>query len=186
VQAVADELGVTRAAIYHYVDDVEELRRIAAYARMSDFAGLADEDRSWQAWLRDYARATRAWRIAHGDPYVQLSLTTPETHWFLVIVDRAIDILVNAGFPERRARFAFQFLVGVVWINVQDELNWRQSPKERPPVRNLPKDLGGLHDLPHIRAALKEPTWWGNWDDRFERELDWVILALETELGSLK
>lgn len=154
VQAVADALGVTRAAIYHYVSDVEELRRIAAYARMSGFATLADEDRSWQDWLRDFAHATRAWRLAHGEPYVQLTLGLPETQAFVVIVDRAIRLLVDAGFTERRARHAFQYLAGVVWINAQDELNARTTPT----------------------------TWWGDPTDRFTRELDWTILALEHDL----
>ena len=160
VQAVADALGVTRAAIYHYVDDVEELRRIAAYAPVSPFSVLGDaHEGSWQDWLRDFARAARAWRLAHGEPYLQLTFDLPETSWFLVIVDRAIARLVDAGFPERRARHAFQFLGGVLWINAQDELNAR---------------------------APADATWFGDPDERFEREIDWVILALERELEGLR
>lgn len=154
VQAVADALGVTRAAIYHYVHDVEELRRIAAYSPVSPFAVPADGHTSWQDWLRDFARAARAWRLAHGERYLPLTFDLPETSWFLGVVDRAVARLVDAGFPERHARQAFQFLAGVVWINAQDELG-----------------TGG-------------PT--GDPDGRFEREIDWVIVALEHDLEELR
>lgn len=186
VQAVADELGVTRAAIYHYVDDVDELRRLAAYARGAPFAALVDgEVGSWQDWLRDFARATRAWRLAHGEPYLVLSLEGPGTNQFLIVIDRAIGVLIGAGFAPGRARYAFQFLVGMVWINAQDELTDRAAaPRDRPPLRAMPRDRSKLPDLPNIRAAAEEVTWWGDPDERFERELDWVINALEQEVGS--
>jgi len=159
VQAVADELGVTRAAIYHYIDDVDELRRMAAYARGAPFVALLEDDeRSWQDWLRDFARATRAWRLAHGEAYLVLSLEGPGANQFRVVIDRAIGVLTGAGFTPRRARYAFKFLVGMVWINAQDELT--------------------------DRAAAEEVTWWGDPDQRFERELEWVIQALEQEVES--
>ena len=154
VQAVADALGVTRAAIYHYVNDVEELRRIAALAPVAFLAGDAEGDTSWQDWLRVFARAARAWRLSHGEPYLRLTLDLPETGWLHEVVDRAVARLVDAGFPERRARHAFQFLAGVVWINAQDEL------------------------------GTGYPA--GDPDERFEREIDWVILALERELDGLR
>jgi AcrR family transcriptional regulator len=158
VQAVADELSVTRAAIYHYVDDVEELRRLAAYASAAPFAALLDgEVERWQDWLRDFARATRSWRLAHGEPYLVLSLEGPGTNQFLAVIDRAIGVLIGAGFAPDRARYAFKFLIGMVWINAQDELTDRA-------------------------AAAEELTWWGDPDERFERELDWVIHALEQEV----
>jgi AcrR family transcriptional regulator len=186
VQAVADQLGVTRAAIYHYVADVEELRRIAAYGRISPFAVLADEDRSWQEWLRDFARAGRRWRLRHGEVHPRLSLDLPGMDWFLVIVDRVIDVLVEAGFSEQRARHAFQFLGGVLWINTQDELN---ALTAEPPPLLKPRPEGypdGFPDLPHIRSATEDTTWWSDPDERFEREIDWVIAALESELEQQK
>ena len=158
VQAVAAALGVTRAAIYHYVDDVEELRRLAAYARGAPIAAvLEDEGRSWQDRLRDFARATRAWRLAHGEPYLVLSVDGLGTGPFLTVIERAIDVLIEAGFSPGRARHAFQFLVGMVWINAQDELTERPDPKA---------------------------AWWLDPDERFERELEWVIQALEQEVES--
>jgi AcrR family transcriptional regulator len=157
VQAVADALGVTRAAIYHYVGDVEELRQLAAYAGDPPLPATAadDADRSWQDRLRDFARATRAWRLDHGEPYLVLAVDGPGTDRFATVIDRAIGVLVEAGFSPGRARHAFQFLVGVVWINAQDELT----------------------DRPGGTAA-----WWLDPDARFERELDWVIHALEQEV----
>jgi AcrR family transcriptional regulator len=154
VQAVADALGVTRAAIYHYVDDVEELRRLAAYTPVAFLADPADDATSWQEVLRAFARAARAWRLAHGEPYLRLTLDLPETAWFERVVDRAVARLVGAGFPERRARHAFRFLAGVVWINAQDQLS--------------------------------APWPAGDPDERFAREVDWVILALERDLEELR
>lgn len=184
VQAVADELGVTRAAIYHYVDGVDDLRRLAAYETVPRFAVLRGDHQSWHDWVRAFARACRAWRLEQGDVLLQVTVDPAQLDWFLVIVDEGIDVLVRAGFSEVGAGHALHFVGGVVWINTQDEIIARSSPDGRhPQASEVARTVADQdHELSHVRrnvtgVAFADP------DARFERELRWVIDALEVELA---
>jgi len=187
VQAVAAELGVTRAAIYHYVADADELRRMAAVANLAPFGLADDHSRSWQDALRHFAHTGHDWRMAHGVADLVVHLDLVETQWFLVLVDRVIGVLVDAGFDNDRAVEAFQFLVGTMWINTQDELMARSDPHGQHP-QDADYDAHppqNLRDLTYLqtkaaRSLFREPK------ARFERELEWVIRALEAELADTK
>jgi AcrR family transcriptional regulator len=184
VQAVADELGVTRAAIYHYVDGADDLLRLTALETLTPFDDLEKaDDVHWDGWLRAFADACRTWRLEQADVLRKVSFDITELNWFLGILDRGIEVLVDAGFSESRAGHALHFISGLVWINTQDELLARDAPDGRHPQAVVMEQTVDRSDLAlrHIhhgvdRAAFMDP------DARFEREISWAIDALRLQL----
>ena len=132
VQAVADHLGVTRAAVYYYVSSSEELRRIAAHRLLPSFDVMTGEHATWQEWLRSFAAAGRQWRLANADLVAQVAIPMSQLPSLLVVVDEGIEILEAAGFPTERAGHALQFIGSILWINSQDEVVARQSGGHHP------------------------------------------------------
>lgn len=184
VQAVARRLGVTRAAVYRYVASTDELRRLTARAKATwpEFAGAHLTD--WREWLDAFARALRAWRIANAEVGEYLYVAGEVVHGsaFLEITEEGLGRLVSAGFPEDRAARALHFVVGMVWINTQDQLMAMRSPDGRhPQEREL---LSATEGLPLARHMIHELGVLSSADERFETELRWVIAALEAELAA--
>jgi AcrR family transcriptional regulator len=184
VQAVADHLGVTRAAVYYYVSSTEELRRIAAHRLLPAFDVLAGDHATWQEWLRAFAEAGRRWRLANADLMAEVWVPMAELPSLLVVADEGIEVLVAAGFPAMRAAHAIQFVVGLVWINTHDEIVARSSPEGRHPqgariTQTVAEADLGLRHIPVEAAQLA----FGDPDARFQRELGWAIGALEAELA---
>lgn len=184
VQAVADHLGVTRAAVYHYVESTEELRRLAAYGLLPSFDLIVGERDTWQDWLRAFAAAGRNWRLQNAHLLTQVSVGVSELPWMLVVIDEGIDRLMKAGFTTERAGSALQFVGGLLWINSHDEIVARQSPGGRHPqavamARSVHRsDLNLKHIPDNVEIlAFSDP------DGRFHREVEWAIAALELELA---
>jgi hypothetical protein len=80
-----------------------------------------------------------------------------------------------------------QFIAGLVWINTQDELVASRSPGGRHPqavklgTSLEHSDLELHHLTPELaERAFRDP------DARFQREIDWAITALESELAHLR
>jgi AcrR family transcriptional regulator len=184
VQAVADHLGVTRAAVYHYVESTEELRRLAAYGLLPSFELIVGDLDTWQDWLRAFAAAGRSWRLQHAHLLAQVSVGVSELPWMLVVIDEGIDRLMKAGFTSERAGHALQFVGGLLWINSHDEIVARQSPGGRHPQavameRSLHRsDLNLRHIPDNVELlAFSDP------EGRFRREVEWAISALELDLA---
>jgi AcrR family transcriptional regulator len=184
VQAVADHLGVTRAAVYYYVSSSEELRRIAAHRLLPSFDVMTGEHATWQEWLRSFAAAGRQWRLANADLVAQVAIPMSQLPSLLVVVDEGIEILEAAGFPTERAGHALQFIGSILWINSQDEVVARQSGGHHPQGAGIGQAMAdadlGLRHIASDRArhAFDDP------DARFQREIDWAISALELELAN--
>jgi AcrR family transcriptional regulator len=184
VQAVADHLGVTRAAVYHYVESTDELRRLAAYGLLPAFELIVADLETWQDWLRAFAAAGRKWRLENAHLLEQLSIGVSELPWMLVVLDEGIDRLLKAGFSLNRAGHALQFVGGLLWINSHDEIVARQAPGGRHPQavamqRSVHRSDLNLEHIPDNVDLLA----FANPDDRFRREIEWAISALELELS---
>jgi AcrR family transcriptional regulator len=188
LQAVADHLGVTRAALYHYVASIDDLRRIVAHHLLPEFDAMTGHHASWQEWLAEFAALARDWRLRNadlvsGDDHVAM-MDLPS---MALVVDQGIGVLEQAGFPPARSVQVLQFIGGLVWVNTQDELVAARSPGGRHPQA---VEIGASVEradleLRHLTAelaarAFRDP------EARFRREIDWAITALESELAHLR
>ncbi len=184
VQAVADHLGVTRAAVYHYVEGTDELRRLAAHRLLPAFEILAEEHDSWQDWLRSYVDAGRHWRLQNAHLLVEVTVNVADLPWLLVIADEGMGRLMEAGFTAQRAGEAIQFISGLLWINTFDEVLARESPGGRHPQATamaLAEQRGEIV-IEHLPLGTGAAAF-SNPERRLRREIDWAITALELELA---
>ncbi len=183
VQSVADHLGVTRSAIYHYVDSADDLVRLTVQHADPPF-GIDDlDDATWQAWLTDFARGCRRWRLGQDELALRAVVTPHELPWLLDLVDHGIAVLVRAGFTADTAAHALHFVAGLIWINTHDEIVARHSEDGRhPQAGDIAAAVRTRRDqLPHLIAgpgvrAFADPS------ERFEREIGWAIDALAVHL----
>ncbi len=181
IQAVADRLEVTRSAVYHYVDGVEQLRRLTAARVVGDIVMPDVSSGDWKVWLRALASALRTWRLAHASEgqYVYLGDDLLRSTSLLDLGAQGVEVLERAGFGKVRAGEAMHFLFGVIWINTHDEILAMNSRDGRHPQAREFEALSKSE-----RAGSTDAWVFADFDARFERELDWVIAGLEAELTS--
>lgn len=108
MQAVADELGVSRKALHYYVGDREGLLALVLldlFERELERVELPVDD-DWRAALRAYA-------VAFRDGLIQVGIATDFTRLgglsaaaALALADRLLDMLLNAGMNPDGARLA--------------------------------------------------------------------------------
>lgn len=183
VQAVADRLGVTRSAIYHYVDSSEDLLRLTVRHADAPFGPDDLDETSWRAWLSGFATECRRWRLAQGEAVHRVVITPTDLPWLLEVVDHGIAVLEDAGFAPTVAGHALHFVAGLVWINTHDEIVARTSAEGRHPQgREIATAVAGQADrLPHLAGYRGEGPF-GDSDARFAREIGWALDALQIQL----
>jgi AcrR family transcriptional regulator len=183
-RAVADRLGVTRAALYHYVGSIEELRRIVANHLLPGFTGVSDDNVPWQVWLRQFAAVIYDWGHANFELTRHVPGSLLGSASVATMIDDGIAVLVRAGFDPARAAQALQFVAGVTWINLQDAVEGSQTPDGSNPrlaaLRSLIEDADDNRQ--HLKQIVTEDAI-GDPETRFTREIDWVVDALEVELA---
>ncbi len=187
IEAVAERLGVTRAAIYRYVGSSDELRAARATTSIStlDFSGELIDD--WREWHRSYAKATREWLLVNIEfrEYLPLSAEVIAAGNLLGPVEHGIELLIDAGFDERTAARSIRFLSGIVWNNAQDEMKARNSDTSHHPLADqllrLPQE--SFADRPRTHRFISDGRGFDA-ESRFDREIAWAIAGLESELDS--
>ncbi len=166
VRSVADRLGVSVPAVYHYVSGREELMLLAAEASAARIPLPEDHGQHWAIWLFEWADYVRRAFVAEPQVLMQfidgaLGLDVMVEH-----IDAAIGLCVRQGFSEREALDAY-YLVSEVAIGAAgSEIRERAAAEKGRPVeaeylrllaRRPPEDLPHLRRLIHadIGAAPK-------------------------------
>jgi AcrR family transcriptional regulator len=187
VRAVSEKLNVTRAAVYNYIRDSDELRRAVAGATMADFAFDVSDATDWQTLLTRFAKAFRSWRLAQPDAAQFVTLREIESVGVFVAVEFLLATLVEAGFAEDVAPRALEFLSGVVWINTHDQLLALSAADGVHPQQTQLQDvIESLGAYPRMQRLVANNEVYGVYDARFEFEVRGVIRALEAELASTR
>ncbi len=175
---VAQHLEVTTAALYHYVDDVEELRQLAAGARLGDLGPV--EDRPWPELIREGGEALRQGllRLPHLPDAAPVS--PQSVRWTAAYV----DALTRAGLSGEAAVRTVHQLGTIVWMNVKDERlaqaaggQHPQEPLFRSAVDQVEPDDAAA---PTLAEYDRHDPW--DADARFRFELDTLIRATQSRL----
>jgi len=183
VQSVADRLGVTRAAIYNYVGNTAEMRRLAAAATVTTFEFGDPETRDWELWLRQFAEALRVWLLSNGSAGVYIPAAEMVTERVLFGLEQVLDVLARAGFHDDTAVRALQFVLGVVWANTHDQLLAEAQPDGvHPQQTQMLSQEADLRSFPRLERAVELNSIYGAFDTRFDFELEAVILSLRSAL----
>lgn len=143
VKAVADRLGVDRAAVHHHVSDVGALRQAVAFeAFTGNFGTLAlPPDADWRQACRLLALSMHGAVLAAKGLGVYVRLTAANVA-LLEPVDRTLRIMTEAGFDDETAARSLAALTSMAGALAREQLI-AQQPSGHPQV-------------PELRLALDE------------------------------
>ena len=121
MQAVADSLGVSDAALYHHFRNREAL--IAAVVDVTVRVAPFPEDRSgdWQAWMAEFAESLRKVLVAHPGSAGFAATSGPTSSEQIKLVARAAGVLTRSGFDEHEAAMIYSLVTNYVVSSVQIE-----------------------------------------------------------------
>ena len=161
---VADRLGVSAAALYHYVPHKQALVNLVLDAAFAQVQAPPLDAGPWDVRLRMFERTVRTElrRLKWGTPQIILNDDPPESLRRLFAI--GVDILTEAGADEREVLLAYTtvyaFMVGQVWFD-----SATSDPEHEPQIL-----LAAAH------AAL-------DGDQIFEFGIEVVIAGLKVQLA---
>ncbi|WP_030159348.1 TetR/AcrR family transcriptional regulator C-terminal domain-containing protein [Glycomyces sp. NRRL B-16210] len=162
------EVGVEAMTLYNYFANKEALldglvEHVFSLATLS-----LEEDASWQAWLRGYARSLRATLLAHPSLMPAVITRPAVTPQSLRVMEYGLRELRKAGFPTRTAMDLVysltEFVVGHVATSPTTVPDGAAAKEER---------LTGVdpQEFPLIAEAIGTPRPQGE-DARFDVALE--------------
>ncbi len=183
VKAVADRLGVTRAALYNHVGSSDELRRLAAAATVETFHFDDIQSGDWESWLGHFAKELRSWHLANAPAGPYIPATEVAAVGGIPALEQVLEVLAGAGFSDDAAVRSLEFLLGVVWVNTHDQLLAGAQPDGvHPQQAQMLSDEADLDGHPRVKRAVESGAIYGAYDARFEFELEGVLGALRSTL----
>jgi AcrR family transcriptional regulator len=185
MRSLAERLGVTPMAVYKHVANRDEL---ALWVVEEIFATLSlPEDRLEPlAWLRELARRVRALGLANRGVMDFLLEEGPIAGATLVILDRTVRKLHDAGVPWEEAgalhNTFFSWLAGAVRRQEQ----WDSRSEDAPPLFQRffaaaaalpPGEYPGIaHTLPHMQGTSIEAE--------FEASLSFMLEGIQRRIDA--
>ncbi len=143
VQAVADRLGVDRAAVHHHVADIDTLRELVAFdaftVRLSPVTIPADT--GWREACRLLALSMHDAMLAAGGLVTYLQLTLAEVT-VLEPVEHTLRSMMDAGFDDETAARSLTALSSLAMAVARERL--------------LGTRQNGHPQVPALREALKQ------------------------------
>ena len=121
MRSLAERLQVTPGSLYRHVHDKDELLVLLA-DEISGEVPLLPLDLPWDQALRHMAHNTRRVLLAHHDAARVLASIPPAGPRRLVHIERALAVLVRAGFSDRDAAWAAYHFNNLVTEFVADEV----------------------------------------------------------------
>jgi AcrR family transcriptional regulator len=135
MRAVASELGVTPMAVYHYVEDKDDLLRLAYEEISSSWGPLRLSDKSWEESLR--AHLISIWEGLARYPGLGAYLierpninVTPES------LANGIKFFEDAGFAPVEARLAWSYALTYIHGRISVDAHLGHRP-EAPRLEGL-------------------------------------------------
>ena len=132
---VAERLGVTSAALYHYVANKQELVNLVVEGAFAQVQAPPRDAGAWDERLRIFERDVRAKvrRLKWGTPRVLEDGEAPDSLRRLFGIAR--EIMDEAGADEREVTLAFAtvyaFMIGQLWFDSATTGPDRQQPQIR-------------------------------------------------------
>jgi AcrR family transcriptional regulator len=121
MQAVADELGVSDAALYHHFESRDALISAVVDANVRTAPFPEDRGQDWQAWMGEFAEALRTILTEHPGSARFAAVAGPTSPEQVRLVARAIGVLTRCGFDENEAAMIYSLVTNYVVSSVQIE-----------------------------------------------------------------
>lgn len=175
VSRVAEELGVTKAAVYRYVSSGHELRWLTANAISRTISVDIAPDSSWDEVLLAVMKAGR--EMVRPYPGLELLFSSPIPAEFgYPLVELALSAMYNAGFDDQSAASGLVAAMAIYAIG----LNGRGSTANRLFEKRLPAT-----DTPASLRAAPYLERFHDGDEVFNQVARLLIGGLRKHLDSI-
>jgi AcrR family transcriptional regulator len=184
LKAVADHLGVSIAALYHYVDGKDDLLRLAADHTASKVPLPEDHGQHWAVWLLEWARYNRDVFLARSGLLEQYLVGAVSAESIAPTVDRILGVLVGQGFTVVEANVAYELVSTCALGAAVATTRERETAKAGVNVGALYKALlreRKRSELPHLRALLAEPG--GGMRRPFDENIATILIGIAIRRG---
>lgn len=183
VRAVADRLGVSVPAVYHYVSGREELMLLAAERSAAKIPLPEDRGQHWAIWLFEWADYVRRAFVAQPQVLIRfidgsLGLDVMVTH-----IDAAVGLCVRQGFTEREALDAYYLVSEVAIGAAASEIREGAAAKQGRPIEFQYRLLLARRpdtDLPHLRRLMESDF---GAAPKFLQEVKTALVGIATTRG---
>jgi AcrR family transcriptional regulator len=174
--ALAARMGVSVQALYRHVSGRDEVLRLLNRERLARMDVPPLDRRHWSAWLLDYARAWRAALLRCPGSISHVDIGAPGTPTSLDHAERALEVLVNAGFSDGEALETFHLLGRFMSGWVTGELEYEAAARLGNPYRRFYEELATRRpdEVPIMhRLSLRWPP-----PDAFEEALRTLLAGV--------
>jgi AcrR family transcriptional regulator len=184
LKAVADELGVSIAALYHHVDGKDSLLRLAAELSSSRYPFPVDRGQHWAVWLYEWSRYAHDAFVDEPETLKQYLDGNISPEMIANRIDLVIGVLVRQGFALEEAFESYEAVsaIGIgmavtdIRTGAQDGLGQREVSRLRTVLDNH-----GEGELPHLRAYLATHS--GPPRSRFDQQVQNVLRGIAARRG---
>jgi AcrR family transcriptional regulator len=184
MKAVADNLGVSVAGLYHHVGNRRELLVLAAEHSLSRVAAPEDTGQHWDEWLREWAR--HVYRSFVEEPEILVQFMNAGLRWDAMadVVDSVIRVLGRTGFSPTEALTAFDTVAQCAVGAAVQEIRLRAATNAgRTALSELHRMVAARppDELVGLRALLERPPLRTTPD--FEDHLTTVLVGIAVRRG---
>jgi AcrR family transcriptional regulator len=184
LKAVADHLGVSIAALYHYVSGKDDLLRLAAEHSVALVPRPEDRGQHWTVWLLEWAIYNRDVFLARAGLLEQYMDGTVSAGSIATNVDRILGVLVQQGFSIADANATYELVssygLGAAVVTIRE----REARAAGMDVAATYKALlrgRGRDELPHLRALLGADA--GAVRRPFEENIATILMGIAVRRG---
>jgi AcrR family transcriptional regulator len=159
LKAVADELGVSVAALYYHIDSKDDLLRLVAEYWASQSPTPRDRGQHWTIWLLEWAVHSRNAFLVEPGLLAQYLDGAVSHEAIAENLDRILGGLVGRGFAIREAQHAYAMVSTLAVGSAVNELHNQGAERAgRPIAAEFPRILSErtVSELPHLRALIAE------------------------------
>ena len=159
LKAVADELGVSVAGLYHHIDGKDDLLRLAAEYSATKAVLPQDRGQHWSIWLLEWAIYNRDAFLTQPGLLKHYIDGAVSAEAIADNIDGILGLLVRQSFTARQALEAY-------WSVSTAAIGWSVATlHEEASVRNGQAQVAEYHrvlaqrgptDLPYLRALVAE------------------------------
>lgn len=160
VRAVAEELDVSVATLYHHIDSKADLLRLAAERAASLMRVPEDNGQHWARWLLEWGRYNHVAFLTEPELLTQYLGGAISAEVIAENTDTIIGNLVRQGFTPQEAMESYHLITScAIGAAVSAHRERELVASGRPTVEEHRRVLASLDDeeLPHLRALVSRP-----------------------------
>jgi len=181
---VADDLGVSIAALYHHVTSKDDLMRLAAEYSAARVPLPVDTGQHWAMWLHEWAEYNLDAFLAQPGLLAQYLEGAIRAEAIATNLEAILDVLVRQGFSVTEANEAYEVVTACALGTIVSVLREREVAAEGRSSAEAFREVAdarGPDALPHLRRLLDDVAATGR--PSFQARIATVLYGIAVRRG---